>query len=237
MLCSWVLPAGSSRRKSSTGALAAILPLTPSLPRPTPRGRSGKLAVDTPSVTGSRKGKEKATVDLVVTPALDHDQVEHLAATDNAPVPIVVEPTSEAVKTPSAAPIPSVKGEPDLSVSITTNKRGPKKRRRGGRHSAQVDQGGQTFAELKKDWEVRMRELAHTVAIPVEVKLEIGELVWARLPGFPAFPAEIANENDAPPELLQQQRPTDRSKILVKFFDPNRSAYVLVSSSPHRDGT
>lgn len=81
------------------------------------------------------------------------------------------------------------------------------------------------------------RELAHTVAIPVEVKLEIGELVWARLPGFPAFPAEIANENDAPPELLQQQRPTDRSKILVKFFDPNRSAYVLVSSSPHRDGT
>jgi hypothetical protein len=54
-----------------------------------------------------------------------------------------------------------------------------------------------------------------------------GLLVWAKTPGYPAFPAEVADPEDAAtPKALLDAKPANADEnglIPVMFFDDNRS--------------
>lgn len=55
-----------------------------------------------------------------------------------------------------------------------------------------------------------------------------GTLVWAKLPGFPEFPAEVCDPDDAgTPQHLKDQRPAGIDAVLVMWFDSERTCTWL----------
>ncbi|GAA5870239.1 hypothetical protein JCM3774_004618 [Rhodotorula dairenensis] len=240
----WVLPEGSSRRRSSTGS--GIASAAPG-PRKTPRADTVAL----PEVSEDSLGVGATPVTSAATP---------VASTSKAAG------KSKAVGGAEAAPsdVPATSEDKQATRPTSSRSRGKAKAaaESGGTKPEEVaagvpvpapvpDESDQPAAAPSKprlsiaalsnnekhsltiDWGRRFEELESSVAVTDPSKLEDGTLVWGRASNYYFYPAEVVDPDaeDTPEWAKPSARSRgDAAKIAVMYFDEARQGGFLVPS-------
>ncbi|GAA5981832.1 hypothetical protein JCM10908_004626 [Rhodotorula pacifica] len=225
----WVLPAGSRRRRSSTGP---GLPPAASAPRKTPRAETAALpdvseeaipAMDAPApaptpVAGTSKAKAKSKAKAEVPSAGTAKASEDKAATLPAN-----EKGGEAQAEPQAPSEPTPIDK-EYAQQDTTRATSPSKvRQPPTKHDKQ----------MVDDWIRRFEQLSPSVAITDPSQVEDGTLVWARQGRDFFYPGEALDpEASDTPEWAKTaaRRANEMNKIAVMYFDDDRRGNFTVQS-------
>ncbi|ORY92515.1 hypothetical protein BCR35DRAFT_273628 [Leucosporidium creatinivorum] len=244
----WVLPEGSSRRRSTTADPSAVAAPTPSTSRrgyayepiiesdPAEAVREAspeEVAVKTPAPpskkaapppTRSRKGKEKE-VDL------PEEKESVKTAEEPATGRSARKSTAAARETVAPPPKPRLRAE---RTPKSKEKSEEKEKDSGGDVEMKTEEAVAEEGEAPKsarrkgidrqpfiDWQQQVAALEDKVAVTKDTELFDGLLVWARTAGHWPFPAEIADPDDesTPQALLDAKPPrADHEELIPVMF-------------------
>ncbi|GAA5849464.1 hypothetical protein JCM8547_000461 [Rhodosporidiobolus lusitaniae] len=223
----WILPEGSRRRSSaafpppaaSTSKSTPAKTASSAKPAPLPSARRASTSTSTEPEPSSRrtpaaaanKGKGKA-----VEPVKEEEPEK---GEESSGLSEVEESTIEEMGKKPAAP--ETKGRKKSAPPPSPAKRGAEGASGGGAKDG-------PYASLR-EWEERYRELAPLVAVMDETELDDGYLVWARMPGYASFPAEVVDpDDDDSPDAIRSSRPANwKEKVPLYFLGENRTTAWL----------